>query len=349
MKALLDRVLDGATLCEADAEGLMDALACGEAEPATIAALLAALRLRGETADEVAGFARSLRRHATPPDLVPVEGAADTCGTGGDASQSLNLSTGAALLVAACGVPIVKHGNRSVSSRAGSADVLEALGVPVTAPGVPRATLAAARFAFLFAPHHHPALARVMPVRRALGVRTVFNLLGPLVSPAAPPFQVTGAYSVRAARVMAGALARLGTARALVVHGAEGWDEATPIGPFTAIEVRDGQITESVRDPLDLGLPRCRPDALRGSDGRGNARRLRAVLEGSELGPHRDALLLGAALVLEVTGRARDAREGVALAREAIDRGEGEHVLARLVESARAAAAAGAAAEVARG
>lgn len=334
MKALLDRVLDGASLDAAEAEALMDELATRELDAAVTAALLAAMRTRGETADEVAGFARSLRRHALVPVIPGAERAADTCGTGGDGASSLNLSTAAALLAGACGVPIVKHGNRSVSSRAGSADVLEALGMTL-----PSTDAAAARcfartgFTFLFAPRHHPALARVMAVRRALGVRTVFNLLGPLVSPVAPRFQVAGAYSLTAARVMAGALARLGVERALVVHGAEGWDEATPLGPFVAIRVENGACVEQVRDPLELGIARCAAAPLRGADAASNARRLRAVLEGSERGAHRDAVVLGAALVLEVTGHAASAREGVALAREALDRGEGEHLLWKLREA----------------
>lgn len=347
MKALLDRVLDGALLDAADAEALMDTLTGTDVEPAQVAALLATLRTRGETADEVTGFARSLRRHALRPVIAGSERAADTCGTGGDGASSLNLSTAAGLLAAACGVPIVKHGNRSVSSRAGSADVLEALGIALpTTDAAAAALFAKTGFTFLFAPRHHPALARVMPVRRALGVRTVFNLLGPLVSPVAPRFQVAGAYSLAAARVMAAALARLGVERALVVHGADGWDEATPLGPFVAIEVSDGRCVERVRDPLDLGIARCAAAPLRGSDAMGNARRLRAVLEGTELGAHRDAVVLGAALVLEVTGRAKDAREGVAIAREALDRGEGEHLLWKLVETSQHAAAEGAPAHV---
>ncbi len=339
MSPLVRQVLDGARLDEAGAEALMDALATTDLEPAAIAALLTTLRARGETADEVAGFARSLRRHARRPEIPGAERAADTCGTGGDRASSLNLSTAAALLAAACGAPIVKHGNRSVSSRSGSADVLEALGIALPdSEGDAARMFARAGFAFLFAPRHHPALARVMPVRRALGVRTVFNLLGPLVSPVAPRFQVTGAYSLEAARVMAGALARLGVERALVVHGAEGWDEPTPLGPFVAIEVADGRIDERVRDPLDLGMARCTAAPLRGGDAHTNARRLRAVLEGSERGPHRDAVVLGAALVLEVAGHAQSAREGVALASAAIDRGEGEHLLWNLVEASRARA-----------
>lgn len=336
MSPLVDRAIAGETLDADEAEALMDVLATSELAPEAIGTLLLALRARGETVDEVVGFARSLRRHARRPAIPGAERAADTCGTGGDGAGSLNLSTAAALLAAACGAPIVKHGNRSVSSRAGSADVLEALGIELPADDTRAATLfAETGFTFLFAPRHHPALARVAPVRRALGVRTIFNLLGPLVSPVAPRFQVTGAYDLAAARTMAQALARLGVERALVVHGACGWDEPTPLGPFVAIEVEGTRVTETVRDPLALGMARCAEAPLRGGDAAVNARRLRAVLEGVERGPHRDAVVLGASLVLEVVGLARSPREAVAMAREAIDRGEGEHVLARVIETSR--------------
>lgn len=338
MSALVDRVIAGEVLEEAAAEALMDALATTDLAPARVGAMLLALRARGETVSEVVGFARSLRRHARVPAIAGAERAADTCGTGGDGAGSLNLSTAAALLAAACGAPIVKHGNRSVSSRAGSADVLEALGVVLPADEALAATLfAETGFTFLFAPRHHPALARVMPVRRALGVRTIFNLLGPLVSPMAPRFQVAGAYDLAAARTIAEALARLGVERALVIHGAGGWDEPTPLGPFVAIEVEGTRVTETVRDPLALGMARCTEAPLRGGDAQTNARRMRAVLEGVERGAHRDAVVLGAALVLEVGGHVRDAREGVAVAREALDRGEGEHVLAQVIETSRGA------------
>lgn len=338
MSALVDRVIAGEVLDEVAAEALMDVLATTDLAPARVGAMLLALRARGETVSEVVGFARSLRRHARVPAIVGAERAADTCGTGGDGAGSLNLSTAAALLAAACGAPIVKHGNRSVSSRAGSADVLEALGIVLPADEARAASLfAETGFTFLFAPRHHPALARVMPVRRALGVRTIFNLLGPLVSPMAPRFQVAGAYDLAAARTIAEALARLGVERALVIHGAGGWDEPTPLGPFVAIEVEGTRVEQTVRDPLALGMARCTEAPLRGGDAATNARRMRGVLEGVERGAHRDAVVLGAALVLEVAGHVRDAREGVAVAREALDRGEGEHLLARVIEASRRA------------
>ncbi len=238
--------------------------------------------------------------------------AIDIVGTGGDSSGSFNLSTGAALLTAACGVDVVKHGNRSVSSKSGSADVLEQLGLKLpldeSAAG---ACLAATRFTFLFAPHYHPAMKAVAPIRQAMGVRTVFNILGPLTNPAAPLFQLTGAFNLPTAQLMAEALSGLPIERAFVVHGAEGWDEPTPLGPFTVLDVRPGQVKAEIRSPSDYGLDLCGARDLAGGDAATNARALRAVLDGDEHGAHRDALLLGAALALEIVGRVDNPREGV--------------------------------------
>jgi anthranilate phosphoribosyltransferase len=252
-------------------------------------------------------------------------------GTGGDASGSFNISTGTALLTAACGVPVVKHGNRSVSSRCGSADVLEALGVAIPRDGADAgACLAATRFTYLFAPHYHPATARVAPVRAALGVRTVFNILGPLVNPAQPPLHLIGAYSLEVARLMADTLAGLPIERGFVVHGAGGWDEPTPVGPFTVFDVRPGKVTVGVRSPTEYGLPACTPAALAGGDAACNARALEAVLSGADRGAHRDCLMLGAALALEVAAVTADPHEGLARAAAAIDGGAARQLLAAL-------------------
>lgn len=330
MKELLERLLDGGDLAEAEAEELLHALA-GETVPHPMAgAFLAALRLKGETAAEVRGFARAMRGLARRPSLPPVEGAVDVVGTGGDGSGSLNLSTGAALLAAACAQPVVKHGNGSISSRCGSADVLRELGLPVPlAEDAAGACLAETGFTFLFAPYYHPAMAALAPVRRSLGVRTVFNLLGPLTNPAAPPFLVAGAYGEGAAAVMAETLAGLPVERAFVVHGAGGWDEATPTGPFSLHDVRPGRVERRVVDPLDLGLPRRAASELVGGDAADNARRLREALEGAP-GADADALALGAALALEVTGAVADTGEGLARAREAIRDGSAAALLDRL-------------------
>lgn len=332
MKSLLDRLLDGGDLLESEAAGLLRALTEDTMPHPMAGAFLAALRLKGETAAEVRGFASAMRELSLCPDLAgAADGAVDVVGTGGDGSGSLNLSTGAALLAAACGQPVVKHGNGSVSSRCGSADVLRELGleVPLDERGAGRC-LAATGFTFLFAPHYHPAMQAVAPVRRAMGVRTVFNLLGPLTNPAAPPFLVAGAYSEPAARLMAETLGGMSVERAFVIHGAPGWDEATPVGPFVLFDVRRNRIERQVRDPAAFGVPPCSPEELAGGDAPENARRLRLALSGSS-GPDRNAIVLGAALALEVTGREPDMSHGLAAAGRAIDSGAAATLLDDLV------------------
>ena len=336
LRATLESLLAGADLAEAEARGLMHALSDEGTHQAMTGAILAALRSKGETPDEVRGLVRGMRDLAVRPELPDVGPTIDTCGTGGDGSGSVNVSTGVALLSAACGLKVVKHGNRSVSSRSGSADVLAALGLPVPTPDAQLgALLAEVGFTFLFAPRHHPATKAVVPVRRALGVRTVFNLLGPLVNPAEPPFQLVGAYSVRAARLMALTLAGLDVDQAFVVHGAPGWDEATPVGPFHVFATEGAGVRAETRDPLeDYGLPRCAPEDLAGGDAEDNAAAMRRVFEG-ERGAHRDALLLGTALALEVTRTVTDPRAGIEAAAAAIDDGRATRVLEKLAAAAR--------------
>lgn len=340
-RELLERLLDRRNLEESEADDLLVQLTQADFPPAMAGAILAALRAKGVVADEVRGFARAMRRLARRPNVPAGLRAIDVVGTGGDSSHSLNISTGTALLTAACGVPVLKHGNRSVSSRAGSADVLEALGLalPLDEQTAGRC-LEASNFTFLFAPHYHPAMKQIGPVRAALGVRTVFNILGPLSNPAAPPYHVIGAFSEPMAALMAETLSGMGVERAFVVHGAGGWDEATPIGPFVCFDVRPGRVERTVRDPQDYGLARCAPDALVGGDAAENAARLKAALAGEDSAAHRDALALGAALALEVTGVARDAREGIERARAAIEDGSAARLVERLasVERPRAEA-----------
>jgi len=320
MKEVLEALLAGKDLTVSEAEDLVRALTGGEMDPAAAGAILIALRAKGETSDEVQGFARVMRELATDP-LIDVTGAVDVVGTGGDRSGSLNLSTGSALLAAAAGVPVVKHGNRSLTSQSGSADVLEQLGLPMPLDeDQARRLFEISGFTFLFAPHYHPAFAAVGPIRRALGVRTVFNILGPLTNPAAPKRMVVGAFDATAARLMAGALSGLDIERAFVVHGAAGWDEPSPLGDFLLFDVSPGRVQESVRSPSLLGMAPCDPDDLAGGSPSHNARRLLDVLEG-EQGAHRDALVLGAALALEVTGRSESAGDAVELAASAIDNG----------------------------
>jgi len=327
-RELLDGLLERRDLTQPEAEQLLGVLADPATSPAFAGAVLAAMRAKGVVADEVRGFAQAMRRLARRPRIPLGLRAVDIVGTGGDCSGSLNISTGTALLTAACGVPVVKHGNRSISSRAGSADVLEALGLalPLDEELAGR-YLAACNFTFLFAPHYHPATKAVAAVRAALGVRTIFNILGPLTNPAEPPFHVIGAFSLEVAELIARTLAGMPMERAFVVHGAQGWDEPTPVGPFTVFDVHPGRVERSLREPEDYGLRRCEPAGLAGGDAQHNARSLRAVLEGEDRGPHRDCLLLGAALALEVAGHAARPGEAIERAAAAIDSGAAARVL----------------------
>jgi anthranilate phosphoribosyltransferase len=327
---LLERLLRGEHLDETTASELLRIMAGGELAPPLAGALLVALRLKGETADEIRGFARAMRELARRPKIEPGD-YVDVVGTGGDGSHSLNLSTGASVLAAACGLAVVKHGNRSVSSKCGSADVLAALGLPMPLDeAAAGACLARCGFTFLFAPHYHPAMKHIAPVRQALGVRTVFNILGPLANPAEPPFHVIGAFSDAMAARMADTLAGLPMKRAFVVHAEAGWDEATPAGPFICYDVHPGRVERTVRDPRDVGIERCALEDLRGTDAAGNAARLREALAGRDTGPHRDALVLGAALALEVTGVEPDPRRAVASARTTLASGAGARLLDRI-------------------
>jgi len=330
---ILDGLLDGNDLEEQQAYDLMLQFAAGDLDPAFAGALLAGLRAKGETADEIRGFARAMRELAVHPDIPEGAPTVDTVGTGGDGSGSLNLSTGTGLLAAACGSRVVKHGNRSVSSKSGSADMLECLGMPL--PLHEKAAvdcLAETSFTFLFAPAYHPAMKAVVPIRGALGVRTVFNILGPLTNPASTPYQLIGAFSRDTAKLMADALAGLPIERAFVVHGEPGWDEATPAGEFWLYDVTPGNVVEMKRAPEDYGIARCAPEDLAGGDANHNARELVRVFTGEDKGAHRDALLLGTSLVLEVQGVVSTAQEGIEQAAAAIDDGRAEKFLTGLRE-----------------
>lgn len=334
-RELLDRVLERTHLSQPEAEELLIYLTGADVPPALSGAFLAGLRAKGVVPEEVRGFASAMRRLARRPPF-PTHRAIDIVGTGGDGSGSLNISTGTALLTAACGLPVLKHGNRSISSRAGSADVLEALGL--TIPFEERAAqsaFAACGFTFLFAPHYHPAMKAIAGVRSTLGVRTIFNILGPLTNPAAPPFHLIGAFSREVAELIAQAMAGMPIERTFVVHGASGWDEPTPVGPFTVFDVRPGQVEEQVRLPEDYGLSRCTAQDLLGGDCQHNASRLKGVLHAQEHGPYRDCLMLGTALALEVAGVVRSPQEGMAQARSALDEGRARHVLDTLLAAQR--------------
>ena len=333
LSAVLDRLLDGVDLEESEAHELMLRFAAGELDPALAGAFLAGLRAKGETAAEVRGFASAMRELAVHPKIPDGTPTVDTVGTGGDGSGSFNISTGAGLLAAACGVRVVKHGNRSISSQSGSADMLEQLGMPLPLhEDAAIACLEATNFTFLFAPAYHPAMKNVMPVRGAMGVRTVFNMLGPLTNPAAPPTQLIGAWSIEAAELMANALAGMPIDRAFVVHGEPGWDEATPAGDFVLFDVHNGKVGRTTRSPEDYGLARCSPADLAGGDAEHNANELARVFRGEDKGAHRDALLMSTSLVLEVEGSATDAKHGVEIAGAAIDSGAASALLDKLRE-----------------
>lgn len=331
MKPFLAKVARGERLTEQEAGLAMTAMMDGEATPAQIGALLAALAVRGETEDEIVGFARTMRARAVP--LVS-RGAVDTCGTGGDGAGTFNISTVASLVVAACGAPVAKHGNRSASGNCGSADVLEALGVRIDAPvEVVQRSLDEVGWAFLFAPGFHAATRHAVGPRKELGIRTAFNLLGPLTNPALPVAQVVGVARPELTEFLARCLQRLGVARAWVVHGA-GLDEISLCGPTRVTAFENGDLRTFTIEAEDAGLERCGAEALRGGDAPANARLARRIFEG-ERGPARDVVLLNAAAALVVAGRAEDLRDGVDQAGRAVDEGRADSLLRRAVEATR--------------
>ena len=329
MKALIGRVAGGQVLNLEQARQAFEIMMSGDATPAQVGGFLMALRVRGETVDELTAGAQALRARmvkvAAPADAI------DTCGTGGDASGTFNVSTAAALVVAACGVPVAKHGNRALSSKAGSADILAALGVNIDAdpPRVERA-IREAGIGFMMAPRHHGAMRHVAGARIELGTRTIFNLLGPLANPAGTRRQLLGVFARDWVEPLAHVLAQLGSERAWVAHGADGLDELTTTGPSLVAELRNGEVTTFEVTPEQAGLPRARLDDLRGGDAESNADALRAVLDGMR-GPYRDIVLLNSAAALLVAGQVDELAAGVARAAEALDGGAAKSVLARLI------------------
>jgi len=326
----LGRLLDGHDLSRDEARSVMNEVMAGDATPAQIGGLLVALRLKGETVVEIAGCAEAMRAHvlAVKPardDLV------DTAGTGGDGARTINISTAAALVAAAAGAGVAKHGNRAVSSASGSADVLEALGFRLELPPARiERSIDELGFGFLFAPTHHPAMRHAAPVRRELAARTVFNVLGPLTNPAGARAQVVGVYAPSLVRTIAEVLAQLGARRAFVVHGAGGIDELSPAGPNLVCEVRDGNVHEREIDPLELGVPRCAQDELRGGSPAENAEAIRAIFSGQN-GGRRSAVLLNAAGAIAAAGQARDLADGLGYARDAVDSGAAGERLEELI------------------
>jgi anthranilate phosphoribosyltransferase len=328
--ALIDKLQRRQDLSVDEAAAAMDEIMEGRAQPAQIAGLLIALAMKGERPSEVVGLARTMRARATrlSRDFHPVF---DTCGTGGDRAHTFNVSTVAALVLAACGVRVAKHGNRSVSSRCGSADVFEALGVNVAAePASVERCLDEAGIAFFFAPTFHPSMRHAAVARRELGVRTAFNLLGPLTNPAGARRQLVGVPRPELTELVARSLSMLGAERAWVVHGADGLDEISTTGYTKVSECRDGAVNTFYIHPADVGLTKAPPDALRGGDAVQNAAIARAVL-GGEHGPARDIVLLNAAAALLVSGSEQTIAAGLARAADAIDSGRAASVLERLI------------------
>jgi anthranilate phosphoribosyltransferase len=314
-----------------EAAAAMAVIMRGDAPPAQIAGLLIGLTMKGERPAELVGLARTMRAEAVRL-TEPVEDVFDTCGTGGDRSGTFNISTAAALVVAACGVPVAKHGNRSVSSRCGSADVLEALGVNVSAsPGVVERCLREIGIAFFFAPTFHPAMRHAAQARKDLGVRTAFNLLGPLTNPAHATRQLVGVPRPELTELIARALLLLGSKRAWVVHGADGLDELSTTGYTKVSECRDGAVQTFYVHPADYGLAKSSRDALLGGDAAVNAARIREILDGAD-GPARNIVLLNAGAALFIAGRAESVRTGIADAAQAIDSGRARAALSALAE-----------------
>ncbi|GLK81086.1 anthranilate phosphoribosyltransferase [Methylopila turkensis] len=318
-KAVIAHVAEGRPLSRGEAEAAFDHIMSGEATPAQIGAFLMALRLRGETVEEIAGAVAVMRAKMTPV-TAPAD-AVDVVGTGGDGAGSVNVSTCTAFVVAGCGVAVAKHGNRALSSKSGSADVLRALGVNVDAsPEVIGACIAEAGIGFMFAPNHHAAMRHVGPARAELGVRTIFNLLGPLSNPAGVRRQMVGVFAEKWVEPIAEALKTLGAEKAWVVHGSDGLDEITTASVTKVAALEDGHVTTFEITPEDAGLPRHPSDALKGGDADANAVALRAVLDGAK-NAYRDVAVLNAAATLIVAGRAKTLAEGAALAAGALDSG----------------------------
>ncbi len=338
LKALLGVVAQGKSLSEAEAERAFDIVMSGNATPAQMGAFLMALRVRGETVDEITGAARVMRAKALRIEAPP--GAIDTCGTGGDGAGTWNISTATALVVAATGVPVAKHGNRALSSKSGAADVLAALGVNIDCDmSLVKRALWEANICFLMAPRHHSAMRHVGPTRVELGTRTIFNLLGPLSNPAGTRRQIVGVFAPNWVEPLAHVLGKLGAERAWVMHGLDGLDELTTTGPSLVAEYAEGRVRSFEVTPEQVGLKRARPEDLRGGDAAMNARALRALLEG-ETGPYRDIVLLNSAAALLVAGKVDRLQDGVRLAAEVIDHARARHILERLVEITNQVAAA---------
>ncbi len=336
LQPMLAHLIEGAALTEAEAESVFESFVAGHSTQSQIGAALMGMAARGETVDELTAAVRVMRRH-----VVPIAGGADAidcCGTGGDGHGTLNISTAVAFVVAACGVPVAKHGNRAASSRSGATDVLGALGIPLASPAVAERMLAKHGLTFMFAPNHHPAMKTVAAIRKELGFRTLFNLAGPLSNPAGVVRQLVGVYDPRWLIPVAEALRNLGSVSAWVVHGSDGLDELTLTGPTEVAVLAAGKVERWTITPEDARLRRCTLDDIRGGDAAENAVALNRLLAG-ETGAYRDIVLINAAAALIVAGKAPNLKSGVALAAAAIDDGRARTLLGRLATDMAEAAA----------
>lgn len=335
LKGLIGKVATGAALTRGEAEQAFDIMMSGDATPAQMGGFLMSLRVRGETVEEITGAATVMRSKMTT--IKAPQGAVDICGTGGDGTGSYNISTASQFVIAACGVPVAKHGNRAASSKSGASDVLEALGVNIEADfALVERALAEAGTCFLMAQRHHSAMRHVGPTRVELGTRTIFNLLGPLSNPARVKRQLIGVFAPQWVEPLAEVLRDLGHERAWVVHGAGGMDEVSTLGPTQVAELKDGKISTFEVSPADAGLPTAKLEDLVGGDRDHNAAALRGVLDGKP-GAYRDIVVLGSAAALIVAGKADTLEKGASLASEAIDSGRAMEVLNRLVRITNAA------------
>ena len=331
IREAIDKMVNHTDLSEAETIEVMNQIMTGEATPLQVAAFLTALRMKGETVGEITGAARVMREKAHRVD-VGSKTVLDTCGTGGDQKGTFNISTTSAFVVAGAGVPVAKHGNRSVSSQSGSADVLGALGVRVDAPKERvEQCIAKIGIGFLFAPLLHEAMKYAVQPRRDIGIRTIFNLLGPLTNPAMASYQLIGIYSGELVAVIAHVLKNLGSARAMVVHGLEGLDEISLCGPTKVAELRDGKVTEYILEPEQMGFARCRLEELHGGNAEESAVIVKSVLQGDQGSP-RNVVLLNSGAALYVSGSAATLQDGIRLGAESIDSGRARQKLDQLVE-----------------
>ncbi|MGK2739860.1 anthranilate phosphoribosyltransferase [Tepidicaulis sp. LMO-SS28] len=328
-KALIAKAADGTPLTFDEATLAFEAMMSGELTPAQVGAFLMALRVRGETVEEIAAGARIMRAKATP--VKAPEDAIDTCGTGGDASGTYNISTAVAFVAAGCGVPIAKHGNRALSSRSGSSEVLEKLGVKIDiTPEQISQCISKTGIGFMFAAYHHSAMKHVAPIRMELGTRTIFNLMGPLSNPAGAKRQLMGVFAERWVEPLANVLKELGSKHVWVVHGSDGLDEITTTGPTHVAELKDGKVRRFTVSPEEAGLPLADPQDLKGGDPAHNAGALRRVLDGAP-GAYRDIVLMNSAAALIVADKAATLKDGVAMAARSIDEGKAKAALEKLV------------------